>query len=251
MALEEDLLLDPRKAPVRVLLLGSSGSGKSYLLKYLMLYLYDLSMDGKDRKPMFDYGILYCPTAGLSRDYDYIPAKAKVRSFSIQKLSNYHEHLKKKCEDERAKNPDYKPPPNFIIFDDLLGALGKDTNVFKNFVVTARHTNTSLFFTAQLLSQGSSTVLREQITHFFSFYTNQMSNVKNIYENFGGYFSSLQKFRAHFKNVCVGPELKYACMVYINNNQLEVEFDEETNRNNYMRIVAPSSLSPVKSILPN
>lgn len=235
----EDLKWDIEKAPVRVLLYGGSGSGKTHLLKFLMIKQF---IDG----PLFKFGRLYSSTHEVSSDYDYLPDSCKRTKFDINQLMSYINNMRKTIKKNRTINSEFKTPPNFIIFDDMLGLVGQYKDDFRNFIATCRHTNTSIFFTAQQHS-GAGTTLKSNLTHAFIFITNNETELDGVGTMIGLKAKSLLKV---FRRKC---KEKYQCLLYINHVDLLNDYNEngQSSPRYYRSFKAPADLPDDVVIIPN
>lgn len=166
--------------PQVVLVVGKPRRGKSYLIKYL---LEKNSID----IPKFQFGIVFTRTK-WDNDYDYLPKRHVFEGYDPSVLEEYLHHLTEMKD----------PPPNFVVFDDLLGALNNNAGELQNFIISHRHYNTTIFLAAQFLNKGSSTVLRECCTDAFMFNSMQFLTIKSLFENFGQGYRSLPKFKRAF-----------------------------------------------------
>lgn len=166
--------------PQVILAVGKPRRGKSHLIKYLIL---KNTVDNK----IFQFGIVFTRTKWDS-DYKYIPKQHVFEGYQPEVLKLYLEHL------TEMKNP----PPNFVVFDDLLGALNNNDGELQNFIISHRHYNTTIFLAAQFLNKGSSTTLRECCTDAFMFNSMQFLTIKALFENFGQGYRSVAKFKKAF-----------------------------------------------------
>ena len=205
---EEDKVVKYRleitKEPNIYLLMGVCRSGKSVLLRRL---IYDF-MSGD--KPFYGFGLVICPTY-FNGGFKFMKNQDLVwKEFNLDRFKEYVQKMRDFC-DEHGSD---KMPQNFIIWDDCLGAVNWQDGWMQNFISTYRHTNTSLYITAQqLVNNGSSTLLRENISYGFAFGTSRLTSIKQIYDCLGGQFEKEKEFRVAFKEATKDP---YHCLAFVN-----------------------------------
>ena len=81
-------------------------------------------------------------------------------------------------------------PPNFVLFEDLIGLIRKQDPFLISFFGSHRHTNTHIIFAFQHLNTGASTLLREITTHALCFNSKQMNTMESIWLNYGQLFEN-------------------------------------------------------------
>src|SRR6185312_16865281 len=91
------------------ILVGSSCSGKSYLLRYLCTQLL--------RTRQLKIGIVFTRTK-FSNQYDWLPDHAVKERFSLEFLTKYLDYLKCKADETGEKLPN-----TFIILDDCIAEI--------------------------------------------------------------------------------------------------------------------------------
>jgi hypothetical protein len=207
----------PRK-PSIFLFIGKPASGKSHLIKSMF---FDFQ-----KAKHFKFILAFVRTK-FNNDYSYLPDEYVIDEYSDDKVLNHVEKLR-----EYRKKSGKQCPPNAIIFDDLLGTIDWYNDRMTNWLCSFRHTNTSIFLTAQyLLSKSTATSLREMVNYAFLYNSKQKNSLKGYYEAFGQLFDSYDDFVAKFQAIT---KQKYHCMVY-NANEDEIE-------NNYLDYVAPEKI---------
>jgi hypothetical protein len=200
------LKMNLKKKPAIYLFIGKPASGKSHLIKSMF---YDFQKVG-----YFKFMLAFVRTK-FNHDYDWLPDEYVLDNFSEEKVLNHVSKLR-----EYRRRTGKQCPPNAIIFDDLLGTIDWYHPGMTNWLCSYRHTNTSIFITAQyLLSKSTATSLREMINYAFLFNSKQKNSLKGYYEAFGQLYEKYDYFVHEFQRIT---KQKYHCMVY-NANQDELE----------------------------
>ena len=165
--------------------------------------------------------------------YDFINNdKYILENFDEEKLKT---HINKLREWRRKNN---KPvPPNFIIFDDLLGQIDWYSEFMTNWVASFRHTSTSILLTFQYLQAkgGVSTCLRECTSMAFIFNSKFKNSLKALYEAYGMLFDTFDEFADHFQSIT---KQRFHCMVYMS--------DVDELSQNYIDFSAPEKIPDYK-----
>lgn len=151
---------------------GKPSSGKTVNLKAI---LYNYCKHG-----YFKFGLVICKTK-FNKSYDFMPDEAVWKCYEESRLEAYV----KKMETWMEKTGAEKPPPNFVVLDDLLGTVDQYSPFFKNWISCYRHYNTTLFLTAQYMADGISTHLRDSTTMAFLYRTRFGRSVKALGEAYG------------------------------------------------------------------
>ena len=179
--------------PSIIVLAGKPKSGKSYAIRSIM---YSCAKQGH-----FKFGICLTATK-FNGDYDYLPDKHVWQGYDEARLEKYIDHLRQKTKEIKDKQGSKAQlPPNFVILDDLLGRIDMYSSFFANWVSTYRHTNTTIFITAQQLKRGISTTMRECTTFCFMFRTVFKDSVTALYESYGQLFEDFEDFKENFIKV--------------------------------------------------
>ena len=153
-----------------LVLVGACGKGKSNSMRYILL------KNMVDRK-YFKFGLVFTKTK-FSNEYNFLPDKYIIDGYSEEVLSKYLDKLRK------YKKKHKKVPPNFVIFEDLIGLIRKQDPFLISFMGSHRHTNTMCGFLFQHLNTGASTLLREITTHAICFNSKQMNTMDSIWMNY-------------------------------------------------------------------
>lgn len=188
-------LIDYIDLPACIVQIGKSKRGKSYNTRYLISYL-------TLGHPIFKSVLVFSGSSGINNDYNFLPERCIINGYREDVLMRYMKNMEKiyeKLNEGRDRmEDDIKPPPSLIIFDDLLGKLTK-SKFFDSFLSTYRHYNITIILNNQFLkSEASSTLLREQATLAFMYYTQSKNTINSLYEAFGQGFDSETNFREHF-----------------------------------------------------
>jgi hypothetical protein len=212
-----------KRKPQIYVLVGRPESGKSHCVKSM---LYDYQKAG-----YFKFIVAFVRTK-FNHDYDYLPDEYVHESFDEKKLKTHIEKLR-----EWRKKNDKPLPPNFVIFDDLLGEIDCYSPWMMNWICSFRHTNTSIIMTAQYLmgAKSVSTCLQECTNVAFIFNTKFKNSKKALYEAYGQLFDNYDAFCEAFQRITA---TRFHCMVY-NANEDDLE-------KNYLDFSAPKEIPEYK-----
>jgi hypothetical protein len=202
--------------PRNIIIVGKKNSGKTNLVKHLIV----------SHRDHFNFGLVFTNTK-FDDDYNYIPEKYIIQGFREDVFRHYRKEL------EKMKKKTGVIPPNFIIFDDLVGIL-KENQKFINFIANHRHYNTSLFISAQYLKKGVPTTLRDNIDYAVIFRATTKNSILGFYESFGQEIGSYEEFKQFLLDIT---REKYETLVY---NATETELD-----NIYIKYKAPDVLKMI------
>jgi len=196
---------------------GKCGSGKSVCVKSIM-YNYA-------KKQYFRFGIAYVKTK-FNHSYEFIPDKYVLDKYTEKQFANYLSKLRGLKEKKGAI------PPNFVIFDDMVGSINMNTGVMASFLSTHRHYNTTIFFTSQYIcAKNSSTTLMREITNFaFIFRTSFKNSLKSLYEAYGQLTNDYDEFVKLFMDIT---DEEYCCLMYWNK-------DRGSKYDSYFKFQAPN-----------
>lgn len=197
-----------------ILFTGRPNKGKTHAMRHLVL---EHSLKKKDP---FEHGIAFTRTT-FTDDYKFMPEGSVVQGWDQDIFIKWVEFLEKRD----------KKVPNFIIFDDLVGALNLHSVVLNNFICNHRHYNTTIFICVQYINQGSSTTLRECVDYGIFFNTKTRNSLETIFDNFGQLFENKNEFKDYFLNLT---KEKFTAMLFIAS---EDEVDQ-----NYLKYLAPEHL---------
>ena len=196
-----------------LLLCGACGKGKSNCMRYILL------KNLVDRK-FFQFGIVFTNTK-FSNEYTFLPKKYIIEGYNEEILKKYLNKLGK------YKEKHGYVPPNFVIFEDLIGVLNVKHNPFLiNFFGSHRHLSCMVAILTQHLNTGSSTLFREIVTHSFCWNSKQMNTMESIWLNFGQLFENFEHFKKNFLDITKKP---YTAMLYLQEND-----DIENNYFSYL-----------------
>lgn len=184
--------------PTVVSLVGKAELGKTNLLRHL---IYKNTVDHK----YFQFGIVFTGTK-YDEEYDYLPDEAVIDGWDEECFADYVDYLKAQVKRLGKK----KMPPNFMIFDDLIGTLYASKR-FTNFMGTYRHTKTTIFITTQYLRKAIATELRENTKIAFIFRTRFALSLEGLYEAFGQLFKRKRDFFKLLENVTTE---NFNCLAY-------------------------------------
>ena len=171
-----------------VLLVGKPESGKSYLVKSLLY-------ENLVKRKYFKFGYVACSSL-FNGGYDYLPSEW-CHKFDEENIFKYTEKLKS----GRAKSGK-QLPPNFLILDDNQGAIAhliysSKGNWFETWLMSHRHTNTTVFICAQTM-RGLGSYCRSTASVAFMFNTNHPDDIKSLFANFGAHYESHKDFKRDF-----------------------------------------------------
>jgi hypothetical protein len=140
-------------------------------------------------------------------DYDYL------KSTCIDMHGDYDEgRLQNHIESLRTNKLKHgSVAPNFVLLDDLMGLMKHYSPFLQSFITTFRHTNTTIIITAQSLSRGTSTTLRECVDFAFMFNTINQSQINMFFEYWCGMFKNKKIFTEVFTTITSSP---HTCLVY-------------------------------------
>lgn len=164
--------------PCCVLLVGKPKSGKTHLLKTIL-------QNGIRQAEYFKFGLVFSETSEINEDYAWLPQNRVVK-FSENRLKNYIDFLFNKSLD--FKNRGQRMPPSFLVLDDCIAKVNLWSDQMSHLLAIRRHLNVSIFIVSQSLfagGRGSSTLLRDSLTHGFFWSSNQKGSLKGFYESFG------------------------------------------------------------------
>ena len=122
---------------------------------------------------------------------------------------------------------------NFLVyFDDCQGMKILKSPTFENFLIKARHHQSNMICTTQTF-KGITNAWRRNATAHFLFKSNDLNQVKSIYEEVAGFFDSEEQFMKIYK-YCT--DVKHSFM-YIdtmdNENPIRKNFDEVIMKDNF------------------
>ena len=190
--------------PEIVVLLGRPETGKSYAIRSL---IYQYAKAG-----LLQFGVCITPTK-YNGTYTYLPDKWVWEGYDEERLEKYIVALRRKQGELKKKGKEL--PPNFVILDDCLGTINMQSAFFSNWIACFRHTNTTVFITAQSLKgKGTSTLLRDCTTRALMYRTNFKIAMQGLYDAYGQVFEDYDEFKEHFQ---AATQEQYHCLVFENN----------------------------------
>jgi hypothetical protein len=146
------------------LLVGTSKSGKSYLLRYMLRSMLSARL--------FKFGLVFTATK-FNGGYDWLPDKYVYVDFDMDVLLAYMNFLVR-----------IKIPPSFIVFDDIISSLPLGTRLWSQFMATFRHYNITLFISTQYVNMADA-LMRSQTDYAYLFQMHSDAQFKSTYATFG------------------------------------------------------------------
>ena len=210
--MEENISKNILSKPCAVAIIGAKNSGKSYFLQYM---LYE-SLRHKINK----CGIVFCPTVKLNHSYNFLPQKYiydDVEQFE-KVFYNYVEMLYEKYKD--------KIPNNFIVLDDCIGLFNTQSNLFKNFISTFRHSKISIFIVSQYPNALLSPAIKENLDYIICFKSHIYATNESLSQMTG--FKNANEYRVFAENY---NDKMYSALLYNVN-----EFDDKMR---FLKLVCP------------
>lgn len=177
--------------PAPLLFVGSTKTGKSYLLKSILLKYVNF----------FNYGLVISPTEKFNNQYDYIDNKFIHYKYSDQLIISLINKQEEFIELAK-KNKKMKIPECFLILDDCLGEVNmrSQNNMIDILFSKGRHYHITLFLTTQKITYVSPTI-RENAKYVFITKVTK-SSYEKLYE-LSDDFSNYKEFAAYLDKQCV------------------------------------------------
>jgi len=163
------------RAPFFLIIAGKPESGKSYLIKYLMM----LNNPQYSGDP-FQYGIVFTKTK-FNGGYDYLPQKFVHSIYREEVLRNLL----------RIQSETQAQYRCFVIFDDCLEAF--NSNLFTDLSTQYRHYNISLIVSTQYIYKVPPT-FRECASAAAIFRQTTERSIRALYDSFGQWFKDYGDF---------------------------------------------------------
>lgn len=215
--------------PTYTIAAGTSKSGKTYLIRYLLKSFC--------LRKQFQLGLVFTGTK-FSGDYtSFLPTKYVFDGFDQPVLLAFLETMKKfdHRTQEQVENGDKcLIPHTFVVFDDILDEMNLQSKPMKKFFATARHYNISLFFSTQYIHQATP-LIRNQAENCFMFQHDNKHSIEALYESFG---QTLEKERTFKRMLYENTKEKYTCVMY---KKEEREIDKK-----FTQFRAPDKVPKVK-----
>lgn len=213
--------------PANIMILGQCGSGKSSILYSLIS---DILTYGKNKKSIFDEGIVYLGTQDAISAFQKLPIKNHIvlQEFDPDDFEEYLDDLKKHQMEKLERN---KPPINtIIIFDDFVGQnlmkhnKGK-ASPLERLALTSRHEcNATLVMCSQVFRNSgfAHPVVRNNITTYI---LAQMSRpeVEKIADELSGDMTKEEFIEIYDK---IMTKQRYNFMVYDTRRPLDQRWTE-------------------------
>lgn len=160
--------------PSIILLSASPGSGKSYMIKYLLKTLC--------AKGRFELGLVFCQTV-FNEGYDYLPKKA-VSMYNENKLKKFILSQKKLIEEGNPRDA-------FLILDDCIGAIKWNSDLWTHIITTFRHYRITIFISTQYVYKIPP-VVRACAFYSFVYSPQEGRTINALWETFGMTMSKQQ-----------------------------------------------------------
>jgi len=170
--------------PSTISMIAKAGKGKTTAAAYFISKLFIAKY--------FKFGIVFSKTKHSGGNYDFMPKKWVCDGYDRQYLQDYLDKLMKYSSDSGQR-----PPPNFILFDDIIGAvqIQSDTTL-QHLISSFRHYNMTLIFCVQYIkSAAMATLLRDNTQYAFIFNTKTENSLKGIHQSFGQLINRFEDFR--------------------------------------------------------
>tara|TARA_R110001592_G_scaffold104960_3_gene295248 strand:+ start:3297 stop:4070 length:774 start_codon:yes stop_codon:yes gene_type:complete len=173
-----------RNRGFNLVLLGTTGSGKTNLVNNLLLSKYMWGSKKKEEKGAFEEVYFFSPSVNLDDSC----------RFFREHFITFDEYSDEALEEILAKQREYKQkemPRILIVLDDMVGALSKSSSKLINrFSSRYRHYNANLIFSTQSLRGGLSPIIRVNTTDMIIFKVPNLKEIEKIDEEYGGMFRS-------------------------------------------------------------
>lgn len=183
------------------LIVGKPASGKSFLLKYLLM------LDHRDYNPdPIKYGIVFTTTKFNHFWENVFPAAYIHQKYSAEVLQGLLDIQSETGAKSRA----------VVIFDDCLDARAFASQLFTNLATTFRHYRIDVYLVTQYLYKVPPTV-RECSTRVAIFRTTTDRSLGACFESFGAFF----KTATEFKKFIIENTGDYSFVWYIANSSAE------------------------------
>lgn len=169
--------MDHLDCPSLVILNGIPDSGKTHLMRYMLL------QDAMNKK--IDWVVVISPSC-FTGSFDMVPRSCR--------RSTWDEHfvrevlLIQKRERKRL----------LFIIDDGIGFVGFGTKLFTHIIAMFRHYNCKFLIATQNVCKLP-VIARDCSTHVVMFQSYVMGQLKNLYLNYGTHFSTFEEFRKYLK----------------------------------------------------
>jgi nucleoside-triphosphatase THEP1 len=167
--------------PFVLFLIGSPGSGKTWLTRYLV---YETLC-----KKKFNHVTVVSSTGDVNGNYSYMPDKRIHLEYSEELLKNII-----KTQKDIGKE-------SLLILDDEVGKADFHSKAFKHLCTTHRQWKLSIIICTQYLNTELPPILRNCITHAIWFKQEQKRSIHGLFESFGQRFSNEKEFQEQMKEL--------------------------------------------------
>jgi len=171
----------PLNKPFFLIIAGKPGSGKSHLIKFIMM----INHPNYSNDP-FEYGIVFTKTKFNGNYDDYIPDKLVHCMYNEQILANL---LKMQADTQGAHRA-------FLILDDCLEERAFRSQLFTDLCTQFRHYNISFILSTQYIYKVPPT-LRECSTGAIMFRQTTDASMDALWRSFGQWFGKCQDFKQY------------------------------------------------------
>jgi nucleoside-triphosphatase THEP1 len=171
----ESLVENPK--PFVLFVIGSPGSGKTHLIKYVAFESL--------LKRRFNCVIVVSSTGELGGNYSWCDPDFLHTEFQEGLLENI---IKTQKETKQEA---------LLILDDEIGKSDFNSKIFKQLITIHRHINLSIIIAVQYLNSVLSPLLRNCVTHCAYFKQEQKRSIQGLFDSFGQKFDSVEAFRHH------------------------------------------------------
>jgi hypothetical protein len=197
---DDNPLLD-KVSPGFNLIVGKPASGKSFLMRYLLM------TDHPDfNKAPIRYGVVFTTTKFNRFWEEVFPADYIHQRYDQAALQGLLDIQTETGAANRA----------VVIFDDCLDQKAFTSQLFLNLSTTYRHYNLDVYLTTQYVYRVPPTV-RECCTRVAIFRTTTERSLKACYDSFGAFFANFLQFREFI----IGRTGDYCFIWYIANSSAE------------------------------
>lgn len=228
------------KEPMLVFICAKSKCGKTHLLKSLISAEYN-------RGNRFTFGIILANNPDPEKNYYSWFPKECVYNNGANLMNNFHNYINILKEKRKKKGSALEA--NVIIIDDPIGMVDWYGKEFQSFLSIYRHYNTTVFILSQSVTQGASTLLRDQATHVFMGYPSRKVAKEAYYDNFGNAsYSKKDDFYQRLKDCHTSI---YNFCVFINNAERIGDYFEKNPALNYISYCAKETMKYPVSVLPD
>lgn len=204
---------DPGKATF-ITFVAPGESGKSYCIRYILSEAF--------HKGRLEYGLVMSNSL-FNGDFDFFDQNYCFQGWNpdaLKQLMEIQESFKRNGE---------TPPPAVLVLDDMLKLVPWEEKWVANFVANHRHWNITIMIACQLITKGSSTLVREQTRFAFIWPLVSRLAYKSCNEAFTSDMT-LKDFHAKLQDI---GETKHACLL--------VNCRETSKTRRYRKYLAPGS----------